>query len=210
MRLLIAALFLAAAATASAAAAEPAPNAADVSMRLNRNLEQHPVLRAEFVQEKHMAAFKKPLVTRGRLVFVRGEGVLWKIESPLKLTYVLADNRIVEIGEDGAARTRTAQDVPGLAQVGQVFRALLGAQTDALAGYFTIAAQGSPEAWRLVLTPRPGPLGQFMRQIQLAGARHVERIRIEEAGGDATVIAFRDIAEQDSLSAQERSLFGAR
>ena len=209
MRILIVALSLAAA-TAAGAATGPAPNPGDLPMRLNRSLEQHPVLRAEFIQEKRMAAFKKPLVTRGRLVFVRGEGVLWRIEAPLKLTYILADNRIAEIGEDGSMRTRTAQEVPGLAQVGQVFRALLGARTNALADYFTIASEGSPDAWQLVMTPKPGPLGQFMRQIQLAGGRHVERIRIEEANGDATAIVFRNIAEQDSPSPEERALFGAR
>lgn len=203
MRQLIAVLLLAVAATAVAA-----PGADDLAQRLNQRLAQHPVLRAEFVQEKQMAAFKKPLVTRGRLVFVRGQGVLWMIEAPLKLTYVLSDDRIAEIGEDGKVQTRTAQEVPGLAQVGRVFRALLGAQTDALKDIFTIAPEGSPEAWRMTLTPKQGPVGQFMRQVQLAGSRHLDRIRIEESNGDATTISFRNTTEADAPSAEERARFG--
>lgn len=205
MRRLIAALLLAVATAVGAA-----PSADDLAARLNQRLEQKPVLRAEFVQEKQMAAFKKPLVTRGRLVFVRGQGVLWKIESPLKLTYVLTDDRIVEIGEDGNAQARTAQDIPGLAQVGRVFRALLGAQTGVLKDIFAIAADGSTDAWRLALTPKAGPVGQYMRQIQLAGGRHVDRIRIEEANGDSTTITFRNTAEDDAPSAEERARFGSR
>ncbi|MGE5489797.1 MAG: LolA family protein [Actinomycetota bacterium] len=205
MRRLIAILFLAVATLAQAA-----PSADDLAARLNQRLEQKPVLRAEFVQEKQMAAFKKPLVTRGRLVFVRGLGVLWKIESPLKLTYVLTDDRIVEIGEDGNAQSRTAQDLPGLAQVGRVFRALLGAQTGVLKDIFAISGDGSADAWRLALTPKPGPVGQYMRQIQLAGGRHVDRIRIEEANGDSTTITFRNTAEDDAPSAEERARFGSR
>jgi hypothetical protein len=205
MRSLIPALLLAIASVAAAA-----PSADDLAARLNRRLEQRPVLRAEFVQQKQMAAFKKPLVTRGRLVFVRGEGVLWKIEAPLKLTYVLTDDRIVEIGEDGGMQVRTAAEMPGIAQVGRVFRALLGAQTSALAENFTVVPEGTPEAWRLALTPKPGPLGQFMKQIQLAGGRHVDRIRIEETNGDAMAISFRNTVEDDAPTPEERAQFGVR
>lgn len=205
MRRLIAALFLAVATAAGAA-----PSADDLALRLNQRLAQHPVLRAEFVQEKQMAAFKKPLVTRGRLVFVRGQGVLWTIEAPLKLTYVLTDDRISEIGEDGSVLARTAQDVPGLAQVGRIFRALLEAQTDALKDIFTVAPEGSVDSWRLTLTPKPGPVGQYMRQVQLIGGRHLDKIRIEESNGDATSISFRNTSEADAASAEERARFGGR
>ena len=47
----------------------------DIATRLGTRLEQAPVLRAEFVQSKEMAAFKKPLITRGRLVFARQQGL---------------------------------------------------------------------------------------------------------------------------------------
>lgn len=207
MRYLITILLLAA---ATATGAINVPDAASLSAQFASRLEQHPVLRAQFIQEKQMAAFKKPLVTRGRLVFVRGEGVLWKIEAPLKLTYVLTDNRIVEIGEDGKAIARSAKEVPGIEQVGRVFRALLGAQTSAVADIFTIAPEGTPDAWRMTLSPKPRPLSQFMRQIRLAGGRHVEHIDIEEANGDKTAIAFRNTSEHDSPSAEERAWFGVR
>lgn len=207
MRRLIAAFLIG---VACAVPASAAPSADDLAQRLGQRLNQHPVLRAEFVQEKQMAAFKKPLVTRGRMVFVRGQGVIWSIESPLKLTYVLTDERIVEIGEDGSAQTRTAQDVPGMAQVGRIFRALLGAQTDALKDLFAIAPEGTEAAWRLLLTPKPGPLGQYMRQVQLAGGRQIDKIRIEENNGDATTIAFSNASEADAPTAEERARFGVR
>lgn len=180
----------------------------DLASRLSRRLEQRPVLRAEFVQEKHMAAFRKPLVTRGRLSVVRGQGVLWMIESPLNLTYVLTDDRIVEIGEDGKAQSRAAQDVQGLAQVGRIFRGLLSGQTATLKEVFDLTMEGSLEAWQLVLTPKPGPLGQYLRQIQLQGGRYVDRIRIEEARGDTTTIRFRNNAEAEAPSPEERSRLG--
>ena len=207
MRRLITALFLSVTAGTCAAST---PAAADVATRIQRRLEQYPVLRAEFTQEKQMAAFKKPLLTRGRLVLARGEGVVWQIDAPLKLTYAMSESRIVEIAEDGKATVRNAKDLPGIVQVGRVFRALLSANLDALADTFTVAQDGTPEAWRFVLTPKAGPVSQFMRRIRLTGSRYVDRIVIEETNGDTTTIVFRSFTEHNALTADERAWFGAR
>jgi Outer membrane lipoprotein carrier protein LolA-like len=190
--------------------AAAAPDVAELSRQFAQRLEQRPVLRAEFVQQKQMAAFRKPLITRGRLVYIRNEGVIWKIESPLKLAYVLTDKRIVEIGEDGRATVRNAQEVAGLEQVGRVFRALLGAQPEAVSDLFTVSASGSMAAWQMNMIPKPGPLTQVMAKIQLSGGRNLDRLVIEETGGDSTVIAFRNTSEADAPSTEERTLLGVR
>lgn len=194
----------------AATSAAAAPTTAELAARMAQRLEQVPVLRADFRQEKQMAAFKRPLQTRGQLTFARSQGVIWQIEAPLRLAYVLAEDRIVEIGEDGVAQVRTARDIPGLAQVGALFRALLGAQADALAELFTVTAEGTLDAWRLTLVARPGPLAQAMREVRLSGGRHVERIRIEEANGDSTTLLFGNFREDRALLPVERERFGLR
>lgn len=207
MRRLIAVLFLS---FAAGTCASSTPAAADIATRIQHRLEQYPVLRAEFTQEKQMAAFKKPLLTRGRLVLARGEGVVWQINTPLKLTYVMSERRIIEIAADGRATVRSAKDLPGIDQVGRVFRALLGANLDALADTFSVSQEGTPDAWRFVLTPKPGPVSQFMRRIRLSGSRYVDRIVIEETNGDTTSIVFHSFTEHNALSADERGWFEAR
>ena len=187
-----------------------APTTAELAARMAQRLDQAPILRADFVQEKSMAAFRKPLQTRGKLVFARGQGVVWSIEAPIKLTYVLAEDRVVEIGEDGMPQVRTSRDIPGLAQVASLFRALLGAQTDALAEHFVVTPEGLLDAWRLLLVPKPGPLAQAMKEIRMSGGRHVERIRIEEANGDSTTLIFRNTAEDRALAPVEYELFRLR
>ena len=180
----------------------------DIAARLGARLEQAPVLRAEFVQTKEMAAFKKPLITRGRLVFARQQGVLWQIEQPLKLTYVLQEGRMLEIGDDGIAQARNAQDAPAVAQIGRIFRALLGGQTKALADLFDSTGSGDAEqAWTLILTPRTAQVTQFIRRITLTGGRYVDSIRIEEASGDTATIRYRQTKEARELNAEERALF---
>lgn len=184
---------------------------ADTLARIGAQIEQHAVLRAEFTQSKQMAALKRPLVTSGRLVFSRRHGVLWQIEQPYRMSYVLGEERIVEISgaaADGARHERGLRDVPGLAQVGRVFRALLGANTAALRETFEVAVQGDPAKWEIELKPRQAQLAQFLSGLRLSGGRFVETIRIDETGGDSTQIRFRNTQGADAPTEDELKLFG--
>lgn len=165
------------------------------------------MVRAEFVQSKQMAALKRPLVTRGRLTFSRSQGVLWQIEQPYRMSYVLGEARIVEIGSDGVRRVRETRDVPGLAQVGRVFRAVLGANSDALREYFDATVQGDPGKWDRAETPA-SPTGAILGGMRLSGGRFVEEIRISETGGDSTQIRFGNSQGAAVLNEAELSLFG--
>lgn len=202
-------LLLAAACWLVSAAAQ-AITADDIATRLGARLENSPVLRAEFVQTKELAAFKKPVLTRGQLVFARQDGVLWQIEQPLKLTYVLGETRITEIGDDGQVVSRAVNDVPAMAQVGRILRALLGAQLGPLREWFDANAEGSEKQWTLILTPKSPQVGQFIRRITLGGSQYVDTIAIEEKNGDTARIRFRQISEGKTLSKEERSLFDLR
>lgn len=186
-----------------AAAVEP-----DNLARIGAQMEQHAVVRAEFTQSKQMAALKRPLVTTGHLVFSRRHGVLWQIERPYRMTYALSEERIVEIAGDGTRRERSQRDVPGLAQIGRIFRALLGADTTALQAVFDVAAQGDAAKWNIELKPRQAQLAQFLARLQLSGGRFVDGIRIDEAGGDSTQIRFSNTQGANAPSAAELLLFG--
>lgn len=191
-------------------AAAQAITADDIATHLGARLENSPVLRAEFVQTKELAAFKKPVLTRGQLVFARQDGVLWQIEQPLKLTYVLGETRITEIGDDGQVVSRAVNDVPAMAQVGRILRALLGAQLGPLREWFEASAEGNDKQWTLILTPKSPQVGQFIRRITLGGSQFVDTIAIEEKSGDTARIRFRQISEGKTLSKEERSLFDLR
>lgn len=188
-------------------AAEPA--ATTTLARIGAQIEQFPVVRAEFVQTKQMAALKRPLITTGRLMYSRQHGVLWQIEQPFRMSYILGEERIVEIGSDGVRRERGVREIPGLAQVGRVFRAMLGANTTALQDYFDVAVQGEASKWDVVLKPRQAQLAQFLTGMQLSGARFVESITISEAGGDSTQIRFRNTQGASAPNEAELKLFGS-
>jgi outer membrane lipoprotein-sorting protein len=197
---------------AIALAAAPAAALADAALldAIARRIGTPQVVRGDFVQEKRLAALRQPFVSEGRLVFSRSQGVLWHIDRPYRASYLLTETAVVERLPDGTRHARAARDSPGLAQVGRVFRATLGADTTALAEYFTVDAQGTPARWRLTLTPRADTLRQAIRDITVAGAQMVEEISITEASGDRTVIRFMRLSASAGLTAGEAVEFETR
>lgn len=188
-----------------AGAADTPP--AELLGRIAAHVEQHAVVRAEFVQTKQVAAMKRPLVSSGRLVYSRQHGVLWQIEQPYRMTYVLDELRMIEIGADGNRRERNVRDLPGMAQVGRVFRAMLGANTTTLREYFDIKAQGEPARWEIALQPRQAQMAQFIEGLQINGGQFITSIRINEAGGDKTVIQLRNPVATATPDAAELLLY---
>jgi hypothetical protein len=184
-------------------AAEP-----DLLERIGAQIGQHAVVRAEFTQTRQMAAMKRPLATSGRLVYARQHGVLWQIEQPYRIGYVLGEERIAEIAADGARRERRVRDVPGLAQVSRVLRALFSADAAVLREHFEVAQRGDASKWELDLKPRQPQLAQFLTALQVSGGRFVDAIRMEEAGGDVTQIRFRNSQPAAAPDAAELQLFG--
>lgn len=205
MRTLTAALRLAALALWLALPAHAAAAADTATLSsLAEHVAQYPVVRADFTQTRQMAALKRPVVTAGKIVYSRERGVLWQIEKPYTMTYVLQDDKVVEIGADGQRRERQVQ---GLAEIGRVFRAVLSADTQALAGYFDIAVQGTAAQWTLELTPRQPQMAQFIARIQITGDQFVQTLRMQEAGGDSTSLRFRGTQGVAALSNAELQRF---
>jgi Outer membrane lipoprotein carrier protein LolA-like len=180
----------------------------DVFAQVGARLNKYPVVRAEFVQTQRIAALKRPLVSSGRLLFSRRHGVLWQIEQPYRIAYILAEDRMIEIAADGTRRSRAPREVPGLAEIGRIFRAILGADAASLRNYFEATSSGDAAKWEVVLVPRQAQLAQFLQRLQLAGGEFVETIRIEPGGDDFTRIDFRKSRGDAALTDVEAQLFG--
>jgi outer membrane lipoprotein-sorting protein len=179
--------------TATLSAAE-----ADVLDKISEKIAQYPVIRAEFTQTKQMQALKRPLITTGRFTYAQSDGVLWQIVQPYHISYVLGEDKIVEIDASGVRKEKDLREVAGLAQVGRVFRAILGANASALHSYFDVTAavnseQGDADKWLLMLKPRQQQISKSLSLITLSGKQFVETIVIAEASGDTTTLRFKNI-----------------
>lgn len=181
-------------------------HAADLLDAILKRLSEPPVVRAQFVQERTLTDLERPQLSRGRIVVSREQGVLWQIESPVKLALAFTPNQIIEIGPDGTRRLR-AQGRNIETQIGRVMRGILASDAETMRANFDATAAGSLERWTIRLAPRPREMARVLREIRLAGGRHLEMIEVEEISGNQTTLRMRQIAVADRLEPGELDYF---
>ena len=182
--------------------------AADLLDGILKRLSEPRVVRAQFVQERTLADLERPFVSRGRIVVSREQGVLWQIDSPVKLALAFTPDQIIETGPDGARRLR-AQGRNVETQIGRVMRGILASDAETLRANFEATAGGSAERWTIRLAPRPREMARVLREIRLAGGSHLETIEVEETSGNQTTLRMRQVAVADRLEPGELEYFKA-
>ncbi|WP_077034410.1 outer membrane lipoprotein carrier protein LolA [Pelomonas sp. KK5] len=183
--------------------------AADLAAAVKQQLVQAPVLRGEFEQRKQVQGFSKPLVSRGRFVVARERGVLWTTLAPFASELRLTRDEIVATQAGGAVAFRLdAAKEPSVRVINGLMFSLLNGEVNGLMELFKVDGSADAKGWKLVLVPKQAALAKLMSGIELAGDSHVRSIRIDEANGDRTLIAFSaQSVEPPRLSADEAKKF---
>lgn len=155
---------------------------------LMRTLAEVGASRATFVETRHSALLKDPLVTQGRLVYRRPDRLEKHVRSPFEQSVTIEGERVV-VGGQGGAPARSIALPPGPAQaLIESLRATLAGDLPALERHFAVTVAGSPNAWTLTLAPRDPALGALVSRVDFAGhGARVQRIEVLEASGDRTV-----------------------
>lgn len=181
----------------------------DMLKQLGSRVEQHAVLRADFTQTKQMAALKRPLITSGKLLYSKVHGVVWQITKPYPISYILSEDKVIEVSADGYRKERSMKDIPGFAQISRIFKAMLSGDVNALNAYFDSKVQTEPNqtAWQLLLTPKQTQTSRFIQEIVVAGDQFVSSINIHEPNAASTAIVFSKTEAASTLSDAELALF---
>jgi hypothetical protein len=172
---------------------------------LTRQLQEAACVHLDFVQTRTLAALSRPLKASGSLVLARGQGVIWAVQRPVAITYVMGPQGLLVVNGDGTRERKSAQDSPVVAQMGRIVTAMTRGDWKTLDSLFTVAGTGRPEHWEVTLQPK-GPTAAFVKGIRLEGGRFIDRIRMEEPGGDHTELLFQHQRMDAPLSEAERRL----
>jgi hypothetical protein len=185
----------------------PAHASDELLARILQRLAESPVIRAEFLQERQIADMARPSLSSGRITVSRSQGVLWRIESPLRVLVAFTPSEIIETGPDGVRRLRSERRGAVEAEMGRLMRAILGGDAEALRANFELRASGDLSRWRIRLVPRAREMARFLKEIRLGGARFLESIEIEETSGNQTVVRMRGFSVAAELDPFEQEQF---
>jgi outer membrane lipoprotein-sorting protein len=146
-----------------------------------------------FVEEKRLASLTAPLISRGRLVFVRPAHLEQDTEAP-KPERLVIDGDELTITTDGEAPRRIALDAhPALRALADTLRAALAGDLATLRRLYAIEEQGTMQAWRLLLVPNAAPLRRALARVTLDGSgAGLRQIVIQQANGDSQRLLLTD------------------
>jgi hypothetical protein len=167
------------------------PAAAQTGTWLNevmRRLAAIPARQANFLEEKRIAALRQPLISRGRLIYIR-PAYLEKITTEPRPEALIVDGDRLSISTGGEApRVVSLQSRPAIAGLVDGVRAAMAGDLPGLQRFYRVEAQGGLAGWRLILTPVFPPLARVLRAVALeGGGSAISSIRIVEANGDEQI-----------------------
>ncbi len=166
------------------------------------------VLRGQFEQTKHVAGFKKPLISKGDFLVAKERGVLWQTREPFPGVLRLTRNEIRATQNGEVAFRLDASSEPSVSVINGVLFSLLNGDVAALDQHFQIDGELRGAAWHLKLTPKDANMAKLMQRIELDGDKFVRRIDIVEGNGDDTSIDLTGQSSQPAaLSSDESARF---
>lgn len=170
--------------------------AAGALARMEQALADVHTVRTRFVQEQTLALFKNTLVSRGSILVEPPAKLLWRVESPIR--YVLAiDGKQAKQwdGETGKTQTIALDDNPVFSAVAEQLSAWFGGHYGLLARDYDIARRSEgPPVFEFVPKPE-SPAAKMLKLVTVSfreDERYIAAIRIEDCGGDVTVLKFEE------------------
>ena len=167
-------------------------------------------VRTRFVQEKKLALFKNPLITRGVIQVETPDKLLWRVDSPIKYVLLIDGKQAKQWdGETGKTQKIPLAGNPVFSAVTEQLRAWFGGHYSALAkDYEIVQLLGIPI--RFVFSPKPGtPPAKILKAVTVTfreDRRYITAIQIEETGGDVTILKFEDTEINVPIAAKEWEL----
>lgn len=184
-------------------------HAADLLGDVAARLADAPVIRGQFAQTRKLSDFSNPLVSRGDFVLAKGRGVVWATREPFASSLLVTPDRLVMRGADGKVQQQMQADSqPAMRVVGESMIAVLRGDLRSLQTRFDVTGKLVGKAgWALTLTPTDAGMRRVFTRIELAGDRFVRDVRLEEAGGDSTVVKMIGPVSAASLTPAEEQRF---
>jgi len=162
--------------------------------RLRDELGSVETLKAEFVQERHVALFTDVLRTEGTLYFSRPRSLRFEVSQPFRSVLLVNGRKMRKFEFVDGRWAQSNPDNPGatqlvMMQMGAWLRGDILGEGDS--AYTPATRPGEPLT--VVLTPKDSKVLEYCREIELKfaeGPLRLESVTVHEQGEDFTRVAF--------------------
>ena len=173
------------------AAAAILPAGADWSVpALFAQLAKNRPERAVFNEKKFLSLLDRPVESSGELTFTPPDRMEKRTLQP-RPELVVIDRETVTLERGGKRHTLRLRENPGIAVLVESIRGTLAGDLAALTRTYSVALDGAPARWRLLLRPLDPGLGTMVERVEIAGSQaRVTTVEIFQADGDRSVMTL--------------------
>ena len=154
---------------------------AELVAGIQAQLIQHPVWRAEFTQNNHLKALSTPLVSEGRIFAASGQGLVWRVESPVSSQVVLNEAG-VDIGAGIIAGSKLTASL--------LQNVLLGNFTQLESQFQMEGCLFEDNTWQIELIPSNPYLAERLRGVFVTGGSSVTLLQVNQPGDNRLDVEF--------------------
>ena len=184
---------LAALSLALGVAAQPAGAQELAAGELMRRLAAVESSRATFVETRHSALLKEPLLLRGTLTYRRPASLEKRVEQPYQERVAIDGDVLLIESRRGRKLKTSVSGSPGIAALVEGIRATRAGDLAALERHYEVGVAGRAERWSMTLKPVDAEVARYVASIVVSGsAGRIARFEVQEAGGDRSVMDIRE------------------
>ena len=168
-------------------------------------------MRARFTEEKRISLLAQPLVSEGRIVYVKPDRIRQDTDRPARQTVLLSGTK-VRILQHDLGREQTldlASNSTARAIVRNILLVMSG-RVEGLSDAYACTLSRPDGAYQLHLVPKQEPLTRMIRTmtVHVGADLKLRSLTIDEVGGDSSTLTFADVKHDEPLTeAQVKELF---
>jgi outer membrane lipoprotein-sorting protein len=149
--------------------------------------------RATFVETRHSALLKEPLVLRGTLAWQRPASLEKRVTQPYEERIALDGDVLTIENRRGRKLKTSVSGSPAIAALVEGIRASRAGDLAALERHFAVRVDGGAGRWTLSLKPIDEEVARQVASIAISGAQgRISRVEVQETGGDRSVMEIRE------------------
>lgn len=145
---------------------------------------------SDFIQERELELFTKPVIFHGRLTVVRPDHLRWEFTSPSPSVLIFSGVGGIRCDGTGSAAHFSFDQDPIMSAVADQLWLWLGGDYTRLAAAYTMARKGEDQ---LQLVPQLPAMAEYIERVELTfdlSTYQPKLVSIIEPGGDSTRIRF--------------------
>jgi outer membrane lipoprotein-sorting protein len=193
-----------AASTESESVPDPLAEPRELLARLEERAAELQTLKADFIQEKHLAVLDRPLVLKGTLFMQKPDHFAWIVREPLGYSMVIRGDVVHQWSEDTRQVDRISlSENPQFQMAIRQMRDWLSGSYRSILGDYAVSVLDR-EPLRLQFVPRETALPRgLIESVTIEferDERYVHQITIVETRGDWSLLTFVDALLNDPIA----------